>query len=230
VDKLRLANRIKTERGNRGISQKQLSELTGINNTVLSRIENGKKDISVENLVKIAQVFEVDIGYLLFDYIADNGDALSENILKQVSGLDPPRKKLFTDIMVILLENSRSWTDELTLRKPSQTVNYTEIGKRIRHERRKQGKTQEKLSEDVGVTASFLSALEVGRETTSLDTLFRIAHALNVPMSRLLINADNYEPDKTLYDVLEGLSHTGDRQDGVLLSLIAILVDNSDKW
>lgn len=230
MDKLKLANRIKTERNNRNISQKQLAGLTGINNTVLSRMENGEKDISIEKPIKIAKALDVDVGYLLFDCISENLDELTESILKQVNKLSPEKKKLFADIMIVLLENNKLWMNDPKPCNPSQTVNYTEIGKRIRHERLKQGKTQEKLSEDVGVTDNFLSALETGRESMSLDTLFRIAHALKVPVSRLLIKADTSGPNASLCDVVEGLSHASDRQSGILLHLVTLLLDNSDRW
>jgi len=230
LDRHILAGRIKVERNNRNLSQRQLAELTGINNTVLSRIESAEKDVSLDSLIAIAKALDVDVGYLLFDSVSENADALTKSILSQVSKLGADRKKLFTDIMITLLENNKIWTDDSGLREPLQEVDYSEIGRHIHSERLKQCMTQAKLSEDVGVTDNFISAIENGRETMSLDTLFRIAHALSVPVARLLTHADTGEPNNALCDAVEGLSHVGDRQSQILLNLITVLVDNSEKW
>ena len=56
------------------------------------------------------------------------------------------------------------------------------IGARIKELRKKAGLTQEKLAERVGLDARHLSRLEVGRHFPSLDSLERIAGALNVPL------------------------------------------------
>lgn len=56
------------------------------------------------------------------------------------------------------------------------------IGARIRALRKHAGFTQEQLAELVGLDAGHLSRLEVGRHFPSLESLERIAHALNVPL------------------------------------------------
>jgi len=56
------------------------------------------------------------------------------------------------------------------------------IGERIRVLRKRAGFTQEQLAELVGLDARHLSRLEVGRHFPSLDSLERIAGALNVPL------------------------------------------------
>jgi len=56
------------------------------------------------------------------------------------------------------------------------------IGARIKELRRQAGLTQEQLAERVGLDARHLSRLEVGRNFPSLDSLERIAVALNVAL------------------------------------------------
>ena len=56
------------------------------------------------------------------------------------------------------------------------------IGERIKVLRKQAGLTQEQLAELVGLDARHLSRLEVGRHFPSLDSLERIAGALNVPL------------------------------------------------
>lgn len=56
------------------------------------------------------------------------------------------------------------------------------IGARIKELRKQAGLTQEQLAELVSLDARHLSRLEVGRHFPSLDSLERIALALNVPL------------------------------------------------
>jgi transcriptional regulator with XRE-family HTH domain len=57
------------------------------------------------------------------------------------------------------------------------------IGARIKELRRKAGLTQEELAERVGLDSRHLSRLEVGRHFPSLQSLERIAAALDVPLA-----------------------------------------------
>lgn len=57
------------------------------------------------------------------------------------------------------------------------------IGVRIKVLRKQAGLTQERLAEKVGLDSRHLSRLEVGQHFPSLDSLERIAVALNVPLA-----------------------------------------------
>ena len=59
------------------------------------------------------------------------------------------------------------------------------LGKRIQHLRIKRGMTQERLAETVKVSATFLSMVENGKDTPSLNLLYRIAAALDVKVAEL---------------------------------------------
>ena len=77
-------------------------------------------------------------------------------------------------------------------------------------------------------------------ETSSVLTGIMLFHLVNnqviyqqflsVPVARLLTHADTGEPNNALCDAVEGLSHVGDRQSQILLNLITVLIDNSEKW
>ena len=65
---------------------------------------------------------------------------------------------------------------------------YTVLGLRIAYYRKKAGYTQEAFAEKIGRSVNFLAQVE-GTGTVrgvSLETLFRIAHVLNIPASKLL--------------------------------------------
>jgi transcriptional regulator with XRE-family HTH domain len=60
------------------------------------------------------------------------------------------------------------------------------IGERIQTERLKQNLTQEKVFLAAGVDRGTLQALEAGRANPTIETLLRLAYALDVPLSDLV--------------------------------------------
>src|SRR5574344_145378 len=57
------------------------------------------------------------------------------------------------------------------------------LGKRIQKIRKIRGFTQDKLSEMIGIEVPSLSNIETGKFAPAIDTLEKIAQALNVEMS-----------------------------------------------
>ena len=62
------------------------------------------------------------------------------------------------------------------------------FGEAIRVYRRQAGLSQEKLAEKAELHPVYISAVERGAKTISLDALMRIAKALNVELSDLVRN------------------------------------------
>lgn len=60
----KVGTRIKHLRNKRGWTQKELAKRSGINNSVLSRIEDNKRPVDSEELKKFAELFEVSTDYL----------------------------------------------------------------------------------------------------------------------------------------------------------------------
>ncbi|MBY8879066.1 helix-turn-helix domain-containing protein [Actinacidiphila acidipaludis] len=60
------------------------------------------------------------------------------------------------------------------------------LGARLRTSRRRLGLTQEAVSDRTGLSKSFLSQLEAGLANPTLDSLHRIAEAVETPLSVLL--------------------------------------------
>lgn len=56
---------------------------------------------------------------------------------------------------------------------------YRRVGKRIAHERSRRALSQRELAELTGTTQSAIARLEAGRRAPRLDTLLRVAHALD---------------------------------------------------
>lgn len=69
---------------------------------------------------------------------------------------------------------------------------YRLIGLKIAYFRKMKGLTQEQLAEKMGVATSFIGQIEAVNieKGISLDTLFRIGAALDVPVYKFLKNDD----------------------------------------
>ena len=59
------AERLKEERIMCGLTQTQVAEALGIKQPSYIRYENGKGQPSLENLVKLSELFDVSVDYLL---------------------------------------------------------------------------------------------------------------------------------------------------------------------
>ena len=57
--------RLKAERQSSGLTQRHMAERLNIAHPSYIRYENGKAEPSLENLVKIAEIFDVSVDYLL---------------------------------------------------------------------------------------------------------------------------------------------------------------------
>lgn len=68
----------------------------------------------------------------------------------------------------------------------------TEIGKRLRAARSSQGKVIEDVAEMTGLSRAYISQVETGKASPSLQTLQKLSGALNVPIASLF--ADDPAP------------------------------------
>lgn len=60
------------------------------------------------------------------------------------------------------------------------------FGKVLRNLRKLRGLSQEALAHEAGLERNYISLLELGRNSASIKTLFRLAPALGVTVSELL--------------------------------------------
>ena len=63
--KREFACRLRDLRNERGLSIEELSKILGFGSASISRWENGKQDITGDNLIVLANFFKVTAGYLL---------------------------------------------------------------------------------------------------------------------------------------------------------------------
>jgi transcriptional regulator with XRE-family HTH domain len=82
-----VGKRIKYLRERRGWSQLDIEEKTGINNSVISRIENDKRSAQAEEIVTFCKLFNVSSDYLL-GRTSDPKKAFSNNAEDFIASID----------------------------------------------------------------------------------------------------------------------------------------------
>lgn len=100
-----------------------------------------------------------------------------------------------------------------------------QVGQRIRNYRIQSGLSQEKLAELASCHPTYIGQLERGEKNATLESIERIASALNVPLSKLfekLESAENEGRNIPLecYELL--LSKSNDEQECLLNMLRAV--------
>lgn len=60
-----LALNIRRLRGDRGISQEELADLAGLHRTYVGSIERSERNVSIDNIAKLASALRVDISELM---------------------------------------------------------------------------------------------------------------------------------------------------------------------
>jgi len=80
---------------------------------------------------------------------------------------------------------------------------YKLLGIRVRQKRKQLGFSQEQLSELCGISSAYIGIIERGHRKLSVDTLVKIANALNVNAGYLLRDSVNFDSsdliEKTAY-------------------------------
>ena len=99
--------------------------------------------------------------------------------------------------------------------------NYVSIGAKIRLIRKNRGMTQQELSDRLDICPSFVSHVETGAKTMSLETFVAVANALGVSADELL--ADNLDNTITLssHEFTKILSDCSEFERRVLLEVLA---------
>ncbi len=82
-------------------------------------------------------------------------------------------------------------------------LNYVEIGRRIKLKRNEAHFTQEKLSEIIDVSPSYISEIERGTSICSLYTITNIATTLNTSLDYLVFGINTNNSNHTFTEILK---------------------------
>lgn len=121
---IKLGQRIKELRERLGISQQRLSELLGVSRTAISQIENGERKVSTDELVKLSDIFNLPVEWLL-DEKKEPEVILNDNKKKEIARakirINVPQKNLekFKEVLLYILDKvgSKSNIGETVIEK-----------------------------------------------------------------------------------------------------------------
>lgn len=97
------------------------------------------------------------------------------------------------------------------------------LGARIKELRKGRGITQDQLAERVGLATRYISMIEVGRSSPSLETVENIARALDVQM-KVLFDFAHLDPEATSSEGLDKQLADVDESNRRLLFRIASIM------
>lgn len=109
------------------------------------------------------------------------------------------------------------------------SLNYKEIGKRIKIARIRKELAQAKLAEAVHISASHLSNIETGNAKVSLPTLVHIVNILDVPISDILCDNLNRAKDAYCHECDLLLSDCNEREIRFITDLLSSTISSLRK-
>ena len=99
------------------------------------------------------------------------------------------------------------------------------IGANIRKYRIQRDVSQEHLALESGIHPAYISKLERGEKCPTIDTLYRLAKALRIPVYKLIdIDGDIDNISDTAYKIQKSLSNLSTEQQNRIIELIDEIV------
>lgn len=94
-----IGHRIRSERKLRGLTQAELAEYTGLSVPYISHIENGVKQVSLQALVKVAEVLKCTADKLLYDNLGNDYNDRQPERTEFFSGCTAAERQFLLDII-----------------------------------------------------------------------------------------------------------------------------------
>lgn len=109
----------------------------------------------------------------------------------------------------------------------SRSINYLEIGARIRKQRERIGLTQEQLGEACGLSCSFVGHIERGSRKLSVESLCNLASVLGTSVDYLLFDHELQEASlpAEISSILQGYDQPKRQQFWRTVKVLAYHVD-----
>lgn len=106
------------------------------------------------------------------------------------------------------------------------SIDFGLIGARIKETRKKAGKTQEWLAEQIDVSVGYISQIERGITKISLETLSEICAVLNGEMSYLVAGTATKQNNYLKDEITEKISRLSERDKKIIIDLIQSMINN----
>lgn len=102
MDYAKLGEKIKRERVHNRLTQEMLAEMAEITSSYVGQIERGERKVTLSKLVRIANVLNVSVDYLLSDTIDMIEDDLEIEVKNAMNNMGEKDKKMVIDIIKII--------------------------------------------------------------------------------------------------------------------------------
>jgi transcriptional regulator with XRE-family HTH domain len=98
-----LGQRLKYARERKNLKQLEVAKKTGINNKTLSGYEHGRAEPDFDTLLKLAELYEVDIHWIIGKKHVE--DEKLQNIIDSFDQLSESKQKIVLDLIESLLKD-----------------------------------------------------------------------------------------------------------------------------
>ena len=102
MDYMKLGEKIKKERMRNRLTQEMLAEMADITSSYVGQIERGERKVTLSKLVRIANVLNVSVDYLLSDNVELTDDNLQVEIKNAMNNMEEKDKHVIIDIIKII--------------------------------------------------------------------------------------------------------------------------------
>jgi len=177
--------RLRELREKREISQNQIAQSLNVCISAISKYESGVNSPDVKKLIKIAEIFNVSIDYLLGlsdIFIPLYGTETARFIIKLPSFTTQEQFGVVRKIAAVILK---------TEIKAFETDSFSERLKKLRYDKEIR---QKELAIDFKVTTAAISEYETGKNFPNVRKLIKIAEEFNVSVDYLLGFSDSPYP------------------------------------
>lgn len=102
-------------------------------------------------------------------------------------------------------------------------LDYLSIGLRIRNKRNKLGISQEALAEKTSLSRTYISHVENGRKSVSLEAVIEICNVLEIPVDELLVDNITFAKPQKGDDITYVLLDCSKEEQAILTKTIVTL-------
>lgn len=108
----------------------------------------------------------------------------------------------------------------------NSAIDYKLIGNRIQKKRKELNLTQEQLANDLSLTTFYISKIENGKATATLDTLALIAYRLQIDLAYLITGTSTLEETYYIDELNNICSKATKKQLDLIVKLSKVVLDD----
>lgn len=105
MDRITLGKRIREERQKLNLTQEMLAEDIDLTTAYIGQIERGERNLTLENLVKVANRLGVTIDYLLSDSLSSSNDTYIVQLAQLLNERTLQEKEMAVDVLRTLFRH-----------------------------------------------------------------------------------------------------------------------------